>query len=132
MIQIIEKIIKLPEFLKKHRSWYITLASILITQLFVLIGWVFFRASSFADAKTILNRIIHFSAETVRFKPDVNPYVIFAVFVIMEFFLIRKIDCKLLKKFTFYRHIEPVLVGLLIVLTIFYRGEEHGFIYFQF
>ena len=132
ILQIIERIIKLPEFWKKHHSWYVTAISILITQLLVLISWIFFRASSFADAGMILNRIIHFSAETVRFKPNVNPYVILAVFVLMEFFLIRKIDCKLLKNSAFYRHIEPILIGLLIVLTIFYRGEEHGFIYFQF
>ena len=132
IIQIIEKLIKLPEFLKKHNSWYVIAANTVLTQLLVLTGWVFFRAASFTDAKNIIGRMVNFSAEVICFKPNSNPYVIFVVFLIMEFFLIKKFDCKLLRKYTFYRHLEPILVGVLIVITIFYRGEEHGFIYFQF
>ena len=132
LLQIVEKIIKLPEFLKKYRSWYITGTFILLTQLSVLVGWVFFRARTFAEARHILCSMVRFSAETVRFKPDCSPLFVLLAFLVMEIFLIGKFDCKLLRHAPFYRRIEPILTGLLIVVTIFYRGEKHGFIYFQF
>ena len=104
----------------------------LLTQINVLICWVFFRAAKFDDAKHILKSMFSFSAETTRFKPDANPLLLLVVFIIMEAFLIGKFDRKLLYKSPVYRRWEPILVGLLIVVTIFYRGEKYGFIYFQF
>ena len=73
-----------------------------------------------------------FGRETSDFDPDVKIEPVIIVFLLMELFLILKLDRILLRKLTVYRKMEPVLVGLLIVITIFYRGAGHGFIYFQF
>ena len=66
------------------------------------------------------------------FKPDGNAYALFAVFLIMELFLIFRVEEKLLKAIPIYRKLEPILAGILVIFTIHFKGAGHGFIYFQF
>ena len=132
LLQCVEKIIGLPKYLKKHRPWYIVACITLVTQLEVLIGWIFFRAETYAETRHIIKSLFSFAGESTEFDPAVKPEPLIVVFLLMEIFLICKLDRKLLHRFTVYRKLEPVLLGLLIVITIFYRGAGHGFIYFQF
>lgn len=132
LLQCVEKIIGLPKYLKKHRPWYIVALIMLVTQLEVLVGWIFFRAETYAETRHIFKSLFSFARESTEFDPAVKPEPLIIVFLIMELFLICKLDRKLLHRFVIYRKLEPVLLGLLIVITIFYRGAGHGFIYFQF
>ena len=79
----------------------------------------------------ILQKMFAFSPETHTIKWR-DPICIMAIFAVMEFILIAQLDRKLLKNIRFYRYLEPFLLGALMIFTILYRGEGHGFIYFQF
>ena len=104
----------------------------LFTQIEVLIGWIFFRAETYTETRHIFKSLFGFAGENTDFDPDVKPEPVIIMFLLMELFLISGWDRKLLKRFDFYHKLEPILVGVLIVITIFYRGAGHGFIYFQF
>ena len=128
VIQIIERIFDLKKyFTTKYRVF----AGIVITWILVLSGWVFFRASSLQEALYVLHRMYSFSNESAEFKISKVLGVIM-IFMILEAFLITKADQKLLKKFKFYRFLEPFVLGIFIIVIILFRGDEHGFIYFQF
>ena len=131
-LQVVEKIFSIPSWIAhcNKRCWIILM--MVLTQIEVLIGWIFFRASTFKEAVYVLERIFSFAREQVPFKPDAKPLPILILFLVMEIFLILKWDRKLLHHSIVYRRIEPVLVGLLMIATILYRGAGHGFIYFQF
>ena len=132
LLQVVEKIFSIPSWIAhcNKRCWIILM--MVLTQIEVLIGWIFFRASTFKEAVYVLERIFSFAREQVPFKPDAKPLPILILFLVMEIFLILKWDRKLLHHSIVYRRIEPVLVGLLMIATILYRGAGHGFIYFQF
>ena len=125
-------IINLVKYLKEKRPWFVLVPIMLLTQLEVLIGWIFFRAETYKETRHIFKSLFSFSGESNDFDPAEKPEPLIIVFLLMELFLILKLDQKLLHKFVFYRKLEPILVGILIVITIFYRGAGHGFIYFQF
>ena len=132
LLQCVEKIVGLPKYLKTKRPWYVIAPIMLFTQIEVLIGWIFFRAETYTETRHIFKSLFGFSGENTDFDPDVKPEPVIIMFLLMELFLISGWDRKLLKRFDFYRKLEPILVGVLIVITIFYRGAGHGFIYFQF
>ena len=132
VLQVIEKMFGYPAFAAKVHKWWVRGGMILFTQFEVLIGWVFFRASSWKESTYVLERLFSFSKENAKLNTDVEFLPVFLTFVIMELFLIFKADQILLHKFRWYRKIEPVLAGLLLLASILFRGEKHGFIYFQF
>ncbi len=132
VLQIVEKVTGITKWIPQVQSWYARLGIVVLTWIEVLIGWVFFRASSWKEAVFVLERLFSFSAEKNVFKTDVDIAALLAVFVVMELFLIFKADVLLLHKFRWYRRLEPVLVGLLFVCSIVFRGKTNGFIYFQF
>lgn len=61
LIQVSERALNIKKFIEKHR---LALLFIVITQIEVLIGWVFFRAATFTDALYILQRMASFSSES--------------------------------------------------------------------
>ena len=132
ILQCVEKLIGLPKYLKEKRPWFVLVPIMLLTQLEVLIGWIFFRAETYKETRHIFKSLFSFSGESNDFDPAEKPEPLIIVFLVMELFLIFKLDRKLLHKFVVYHKLEPILVGILIVATIFYRGAGHGFIYFQF
>ena len=132
LLQILEKITGYTRYISNIRKFRSRAAIILITQLEVLIGWVFFRASSWSESCYVLKRLFSFSSEKNPLKTDVDFWIVFLVFWGMELFLILKADTLLLHKYRWYRRLEPILIGLLLLTSIIFRGEKDGFIYFQF
>lgn len=132
ILLVVEKITGIGKILSGRKNIFLTLFFTFLTQLSVLVGWVFFRAANWQEAIHVLSCMFTFSQEQTKFKPLGNPSVIIIVFLLMEIFLLLQIDRKLLHKSSLYRKWEPVAAGLLILLTVLYRGEGYGFIYFQF
>ena len=128
VIQIIERIFNLKKYFTTQCRM---LAGIAVTWIFVITGWIFFRASSLQEALYVLHKIYSFSYESTKFKIS-NPLFIIMLFMLFEAFLIMKTDQKLLKRFKIYRSLEPFLLGIFVIVIILFRGDEHGFIYFQF
>ena len=95
-------------------------------------GWVFFRAANWHEALYVLSKMFTFSSEQTKFKPVTSPALLIILFLAMEIILLTRAEEKLLHKWKFLRSWEPVATGLLILLTVLYRGEGYGFIYFQF
>ena len=132
ILQVIEKITSLNKFLAGRRSLVIKVLFTALTQLEVLVGWVFFRAANWHEALYVLSNMFTFSSEQTKFKPVTSPALLIILFLAMEIILLTRAEEKLLHKWKFLRSWEPVATGLLILLTVLYRGEGYGFIYFQF
>lgn len=128
VLQIAERVFNLKKFVQGR---VLTFFFIILTQAEVLIGWVFFRSASLPESLYVLQRMFAFSPENSRMKYS-EPLAIIITFIIMEFILIRKADQKLLRNTVWFRYAEPFAVGALMICTILFRGEGHGFIYFQF
>jgi alginate O-acetyltransferase complex protein AlgI len=131
-LQVVEKAFGYTSFIGRIRSWWGRLGILAVTQIEVLIGWVFFRASNWKELVYVLQRLFSFSGEKNILKTEVDFLLLFLIFVVMELFLIFKADHFLLQRSRLYRMTEPVLVGLLFLASILFRGENNGFIYFQF
>lgn len=128
VVQIIERILNIKKYIttKYHRfAWLIA------TQILVFTGWIFFRSQSLSEALYIMGKICSLSSETAKFTISRSLGIIL-LFIVMETFLVKKADQFLLKRFKVFRYIEPFLIGFFIIMIILLRGDEHGFIYFQF
>lgn len=132
ILQIVEKVSGLTGFLSNLRNRWLIALFMLLTQLTVLIGWIFFRASTWSDSMYILRCLTGFASERGAWEMESWWWIILIIFIAMEMFLLLRIDCKLLRKVAWYRRWEPIGIGLLMVATVLYRGEVYGFIYFQF
>ena len=105
-------------------SWALTYA-------FVLVGWVFFRAQSFADSFTILGKMFNLNGRGISW---LYPQV-FAIIGLMAlgyaYAKIRKLDDYYL---TDLKTFKGAFILIFIILTFYFFGvvEANPFIYFQF
>ena len=126
----LERLFHYTEYLRAKR--YLRYAGILLVQTQILLAWVFFRARTLPEAVHILKRMFAFSFSG---ETTITRYALFylILFVLMEAFLLLNGDHwlhRLLKKK--YGIVSPVLLAVIAVYIVFYRGTGHEFIYFQF
>ncbi len=110
------------------------LISILITNVLVLVGWVFFRASSAGDAATILSHMFGPGGDGVFvMNPEIRNGLIW-LFVSLSIELITyfRIKPHLQIPQKYQRITDVVYVSLMLLACIYLRGEGDVFIYFQF
>lgn len=114
-----------------RKKWYGYLFCFLFVQLQVLVAWVFFRSQTMSEASHILSCMFTFSDGEFDLKKIFILYII--IFAVMELYMLFNLDRLLLKYLPFDRKkVEPLLLAILAFITIFFRGEGNGFIYFQF
>ena len=110
-----------------------TFLSILVTNILVLVGWVFFRAESTGDALQILgNMFSPWKGEFVM-SPDIrNGLVWLSVSLLIEFLSYFRFKPHLSLPARYHRITDMGYVLLMLLACIYLRGEGNVFIYFQF
>lgn len=123
----------LPSLLKDSRAFQIawTLFSRLLTLGVVLLGWIFFRARSWADATQYLSRLVTWNHDGTRL---ISPYILPAVAgVFLVHLLVQKDRLwaqEIPNRSVSYRILAYSTLTLL--LTCLAATDSAPFIYFQF
>jgi alginate O-acetyltransferase complex protein AlgI len=105
-----------------------------ITMISVLVAWVYFRAESFSQANAIVKNMFNFSK--FHFNGFENYH--FAIFVPLIVSIIAEVlfyyDTKseITGKSTLMRKLEPAIIAICMVLSVYLAGPGTQFIYFQF
>ncbi len=104
----------------------------LTTMVVVMIGWVFFRATSIVQIKQILGELFVFDLDSGFMSTYLNAMVFLLLALAYEglYPLLKKAYAvqNVLKK----PYVEPVLFATVVCAILFLRGPEKEFIYFQF
>lgn len=128
----IERLIPWPRILMRIPGG--AFISIVITNVLVLIGWVFFRADSSNDALTILSHMFSWGSEgNFVWNDEIrNGMVWLSVSLLIELITYFRFKPHLFLPRK-YRGLTDVLyVTLMLLACIYLRGEGNVFIYFQF
>ena len=127
----IERITNWPRFLKRLPGGI--LISILLTNVLVLVGWVFFRAESAGDALKILQDMFTpWEGEFVMSTEIRNGLVWLTVSLLIELITYFRFKLHLSLPLRFQRIADMGYVLIMLLACIYLRGEGNVFIYFQF
>ncbi|MCK5066020.1 MAG: MBOAT family protein [Bacteroidales bacterium] len=128
----VERVTRWPQALKDLPAG--GLVSILITNVLVLVGWVFFRADSVGDAAVILTHMFSWGGEGGFVINDEirNGLVWLTVSMAIELITFFRIKPHLFVPVKFRRFVDVIYVLLMMLACIYLRGEGNVFIYFQF
>lgn len=125
---------------ERHFKWNVKLSklrfiAICMVFLQVTIAWVFFRASSLAQAGTIVKTLFAFKPSDLSFFNTYSNELLFLylALIIEVFIYFRKENRTFLSAYRKHQPaIDIALVSFSILMIIFFRGEGQQFIYFQF
>ncbi|MEO5376959.1 MAG: hypothetical protein H7832_04135 [Magnetococcus sp. DMHC-6] len=113
--------------------------STLIVLIQVCIGWVFFRSESLEQAQAILTAMLHFSGGlSLGFGKTIDLNNFFITLLVMLPIMIREwmVYTGWFKPSLFpvamIRIASPIWIGLILAAILYFRGDGHEFIYFQF
>jgi len=98
----------------------------------VLIAWLFFRASSLAEAFNIIGNLFDFSQSNFYWMEFENSYYFIVIAVVFECLYLLTLKSSWIRRLYNCSLVQSVEVAMLIVACLFYRGPEQAFIYFQF
>lgn len=94
----------------------------------VIVSWVYFRAPSFSDANLIVFKMFSFSGSKLSLGNSIT--FLFLIFIFREIYIGKKLNESKIRKSIF--KLEPIWLGVMIILSIYLRGDGDTFIYFQF
>lgn len=102
-----------------------------ITMIQVLIGWVFFRATSMDQIKYIFKNmfLLEFDLSFIGNNINVMVFLVLAIFYECGYYFVKK--APLVRNRLSYQ-MEVIVYALILASIIFFRGPEKEFIYFQF
>jgi alginate O-acetyltransferase complex protein AlgI len=128
----LERLTHWPRYLKRVPLG--GLLSIVLTNVLVLGGWVFFRAESFGDAVTILSNMFTPGGEGgfVLNNEIRNGAIWLGVSIAIELITYFRIKPHLFLPVRLRRMADMAYVLLMLLACIYLRGEGNVFIYFQF
>ena len=128
----LERMTHWPQILKRLPGG--GLISILITNVLVLVGWVFFRAESLGDAVKILADMFRWGGEGAFVINDEirNGMVWLGVSMGIELITFFRFKPHLFLPKSIRKISDMVYVLLMLLACIYLRGEGNIFIYFQF
>ena len=128
----VERLTRWPQILKRFPGG--GLAAIVITNVLVLIGWVFFRAESTGDGVQILKHMFYpgGAGEFVLNDEIRNGMVWLAISVLIELITFYRFKPHLYLPSRYHRITDMAYVLLMLLACIYLRGEGNVFIYFQF
>jgi D-alanyl-lipoteichoic acid acyltransferase DltB (MBOAT superfamily) len=128
----IERFTSWPRHLRKIPGG--GLIAILITNVLVLVGWVFFRAESTGDAVQIISHMFHWGSEgEFVFNDEIrNGMVWLAVSLLIELITYFRLKPHRLLPLKYWPAADMLYVLMMLLACIYLRGEGNVFIYFQF
>ncbi len=127
----LERLTRWPAILARWRGG--TLLSILLTNVLVLVGWVFFRADSNGDAFTILRHMFTpWEGEFAMGAEIRNGMIWLLVSLCIELITYFRLKPHLFLPTGWQRVADMGYVLLMLLACIYLRGEGNVFIYFQF
>lgn len=105
-----------------------------VTFMFVVVGWIIFRAESIGEAYLYISRILSASLLNVSFDLGKKALLYILILVIVEWLQRDKQHAlQLTNKSLFkYQAVRFVLYFILTIYTIILQGNQSNFIYFQF
>jgi D-alanyl-lipoteichoic acid acyltransferase DltB (MBOAT superfamily) len=125
----VERFTKWPRLVNKLPFGRLVSSILLLTQVWV--AWVFFRAESLTQALNILKIMFSFSdGSSVSLGWDADFFLCIAVLI--ELGIYFQLGAFFKSRLNFHRRFEPVLLSILIMVCVFFRGPGSEFIYFQF
>ena len=104
----------------------------------VWVTWVFFRAETFGQATRIVGSMFNFRGGTELLMQDLggmkllNIAVVVAIAASREFWFFMGWNEREFVPAPYRRNVAVLLMALLIVVTVYFRGPGSQFIYFQF
>lgn len=140
--QIIENSLKIKKYDRIGIHW---LLRVVITFVFVMFAWIFFRAASILDAVYVIRHmfdgVMHFKAYIVEgvnalgigARSDIRRiiFVYFCPLMIYDFLSLQNDVCKYLSKLNVYIKYSAILLITVVILAFGYVGKS-SFVYFQF
>ncbi len=106
-----------------------TIAAVVITLLTVMIGWVFFRATSFSQAFAVLQGMFSFTAGIGYYEP----FALCALIGFLIYHIILGYNEKYFSELNNFSILSATLLFLMIYLVVVFQPEEfQPFIYFKF
>lgn len=127
-------------FLLKVYSKIGTFASIIITYVIVIVGWVFFRSEELSDATSYLSRMFSFSFHSASPFFGVKFYLILSIGIFFAFSGITSLGHRIQQKFlnAEYSSFALIMMSLITFLALFISecsinsSGFNPFIYFRF
>jgi D-alanyl-lipoteichoic acid acyltransferase DltB (MBOAT superfamily) len=131
-------------FMESHSSIIIYMAKAFVMFQFICIGWIFFRAESYGQIKTIMYHIVTLSSIPIGQAFDLLGKVSFFIaipFAVMLFQILKdnwviwEFDCKYIKYVDFRcqpLYLKSFLYACVAYLLCFYGAKAQSFIYLQF
>lgn len=111
------------------------IASAIIVLAMVLVSWVFFRSKSFEQAWGIVKFMFGPGSMNLAFaRQNLSSLSLqlLALAMLREAYFFAGLDRSRLMQSRTVRRLEPVAIGLLIGICVYFRGPGSTFIYFQF
>ncbi len=127
-------------FLLKAYQWIGKYTSTLLTFLFVVVGWVFFRVEKLSDAFVYIGKMFSFNNLGFNVEPDTEFYTYFIVALFFGFFAFFRIGEKIQQAVYFNdyplkRHLAMTAICTLLFILSVSSITAYGFnpfIYFRF
>jgi alginate O-acetyltransferase complex protein AlgI len=110
------------------RRWWSVAAGLLVTQLVVLVAWVFFRAPGFDVATAFLRALAGLSGGAVAFPRELSLALLLSLPVVAHNVLGRLGQDRLLE----FPVVAGLLCGVLLALMVAYPASSVSFIYYTF
>jgi D-alanyl-lipoteichoic acid acyltransferase DltB (MBOAT superfamily) len=109
-------------------------AQMLLTFVFVVMAWIFFRSNDLSTSFTIFKKIF---SEEIMMTPSVNAKTLLSfcwisVLLLFEWFARKKAHALESFLLNYHTAIRWAVYYILFLLIVIYGGSEQQFIYFQF
>lgn len=131
-----ERLTNWPRYIKQLPGGRFLASFIILVQVWVT--WVFFRATSFDQAVSILKSMFTFDRSVDVIMTELGGIklltlgIVIGIAAMREFWFFMKWDERQFLPIPIQRPAEILVMATLIVLCVFFRGPGSQFIYFQF
>jgi len=98
----------------------------------VIIAWTFFRAETMQQAFGIINRLFSTTTTLIVTSQFFNALTFLLIGLLFEIMYFLQLKNKHFRKAFKNIWAEAITIALLVTMSIFFRGPEQEFIYFQF
>ena len=129
----IERITKYTQYLEKYKIGKPILLLIILLQ--VWFAWVFFRAENIEQASSICRHMLSFNFDLsfINYSTRMaNAFFFFLLGVVFEYCFLIGTRRFLFKRTNFVLMLDVLIISVITVACIFFRGPQSDFIYFQF
>ena len=132
LLMSVERIFKWQD---KCQKYAIKPVMIVCTLMQIWIGWAIFRAKSLSQAWLILQEMFTFSISSnwVQYESVLlfmKACIVGCIFITAE--MIVSLNMKEKINSTIYSMLEVIVITVLLIFSIYFRGPDIAFIYFQF